>query len=75
MGKITAIVHPLNPLCTTALALSSQKRTTSNRFMGFLNKNWMMNGKLNNVLDKHYQTASNFNMADRNFFFSIYYND
>lgn len=40
-----------------------------------LNKNWMISGKLNNVLDKHYQTASNFNMADRNFFLSIHYNN
>ena len=40
-----------------------------------IDKNWMISGKLNNVLDKHYQTVSNYNMADRNFFFSIHYNN
>jgi vitamin B12 transporter len=39
-----------------------------------IDKNWMLSGKLNNVLDKHYQTVSNYNMADRNFFISIHYN-
>jgi vitamin B12 transporter len=30
-----------------------------------IDKNWMISGKLNNILDKHYQTVSNYNMADR----------
>ena len=40
-----------------------------------IDKNWMISGKLNNILDKHYQTVSNYNMADRNFFLSIHYNN
>ncbi len=40
-----------------------------------IDKNWMISGKLNNVLDKNYQTVSNYNMADRNFFISIHYNN
>lgn len=40
-----------------------------------IDKHWMISGKLNNVLDKHYQTVSNYNVADRNFFFSIHYNN
>ena len=40
-----------------------------------IDKNWMVSGKLNNVLDKNYQTVSNYNMADRNFFISIHYNN
>ena len=36
-------------------------------------KNWMVSAKLNNVLDKQYQTISNYNTFGRNFFFSINY--
>ena len=39
------------------------------------NKNWMLSAKLNNVLDKYYQTVNTYNMADRNFFLSIHYNN
>jgi vitamin B12 transporter len=38
-------------------------------------KNWMLNAKLNNLLDKQYQTVSTYNTADRNFFISIHYNN
>ena len=40
-----------------------------------LNKNWMLNAKLNNLLDKNYQTVDTYNMPDRNFFVSIQYNN
>ncbi len=39
------------------------------------NKNWMLSAKLNNLLDKNYQTVSGYNTADRNFFISIHYNN
>ena len=39
------------------------------------NKNWMLNAKLNNLLDKNYQTVDTFNSAGRNFFVSIHYNN
>jgi vitamin B12 transporter len=39
------------------------------------NKNWMLSAKLNNLLDKNYQTVNTYNMADRNFFVSIHYNN
>ncbi len=39
------------------------------------NKNWMLSAKLNNLLDKQYQTVSTYNTADRNFFLSIHYNN
>jgi vitamin B12 transporter len=35
--------------------------------------NWEIRAKLNNLLDKNYQTADNFWMADRNFFVSLHY--
>jgi vitamin B12 transporter len=35
--------------------------------------NWEIRAKLNNLLDKNYQTADNFWMADRNFFISLHY--
>jgi vitamin B12 transporter len=38
-----------------------------------LNKNWMLSAKLNNLLDKNYQTVNTYNNAGRNFFFSIHY--
>ncbi len=40
-----------------------------------LNKNWMLSAKLNNLLDKQYQTVSTYNTAGRNFFISIHYNN
>jgi vitamin B12 transporter len=40
-----------------------------------LNKNWMLSAKLNNLLDKQYQTINTYNTADRNFFLSIHYNN
>lgn len=40
-----------------------------------LNKNWMLSAKLNNLLDKQYQTVNTYNTADRNFFISIHYNN
>ncbi|MDD5460902.1 MAG: TonB-dependent receptor [Methylococcales bacterium] len=39
------------------------------------NKNWMVSAKLNNLLDKNYQTVDTFNSAGRNFFVSIHYNN
>jgi vitamin B12 transporter len=39
------------------------------------NKNWMLSARLNNLLDKQYQTVSLYNTADRNFFISIHYNN
>jgi vitamin B12 transporter len=39
------------------------------------NKNWVLNAKLNNLLDKQYQTVNDYNTADRNFFISILYNN
>jgi len=40
-----------------------------------INKNWMLSAKLNNLLDKQYQTVNTYNTADRNFFVSIHYNN
>jgi len=40
-----------------------------------LNKNWALSAKLNNLLDKNYQTVNTYNTADRNFFLSIHYNN
>ncbi|MEI7994735.1 MAG: TonB-dependent receptor [Methylococcaceae bacterium] len=40
-----------------------------------LNKNWMVSAKLNNLLDKNYQTVDTYNMAGRNFFVSVHYNN
>jgi len=40
-----------------------------------LNKNWMLNAKLSNLLDDKYQTVNTYNTAGRNFFFSIHYNN
>ena len=39
------------------------------------NKNWMLSAKLNNLLDKNYQTVDTYNMAGRNFFVSVHYNN
>jgi len=40
-----------------------------------LSKNWTLSAKLNNLLDKQYQTINTYNTADRNFFLSIHYNN
>ncbi len=40
-----------------------------------INKNWMLSAKLNNLLDKQYQTADTYNNPGRNFFFTIHYNN
>ncbi|MGR8929113.1 MAG: TonB-dependent receptor domain-containing protein [Gammaproteobacteria bacterium] len=40
-----------------------------------IDKHWMLSAKLNNLLDKQYQTVDTYNMAGRNFFFSIHYNN
>ncbi|MGY6274454.1 TonB-dependent receptor domain-containing protein [Methylomonas sp. MgM2] len=40
-----------------------------------IDKNWMLSAKLNNLLDKQYQTADTYNNPGRNFFFSIHYNN
>ena len=40
-----------------------------------INKNWMLSAKLNNLLDKQYQTADTYNNLGRNFYFSIHYNN
>jgi len=39
-----------------------------------INKNWTLNAKLNNLLDKQYQLVDTYFTADRNFFVSIHYN-
>lgn len=39
------------------------------------NRNWMLSAKLNNLLDKNYQTVNTYNSPDRNFFVSIHYNN
>lgn len=36
---------------------------------------WMLSAKLNNLLDKQYQTVDKYNTADRNFFLTIHYNN
>lgn len=60
----------------------SQKRVEVGGFMTVdlrsayhINKNWMVSAKLNNLLDKNYQTVNSYNTADRNFFVSIHYNN
>jgi vitamin B12 transporter len=40
-----------------------------------INKNWRLSGKLNNLLNKQYQLVDTYNTADRNYFFSIHYNN
>ena len=40
-----------------------------------LNKNWMLSGKLSNLLDENYQTVYTYNTMGRNFFLSIHYNN
>ncbi len=40
-----------------------------------IDKNWTLNAKLNNLLDKQYQLVNTYNTADRNFFVSIHYNN
>lgn len=40
-----------------------------------INKNWKISAKLNNLLNKQYQLVDTYNTMDRNFFFSIHYNN
>ncbi|QPK62831.1 TonB-dependent receptor [Methylomonas sp. LL1] len=40
-----------------------------------IDKHWMLSAKLNNLLDKDYETVDTYNNAGRNFFFSIHYNN
>jgi len=40
-----------------------------------IDKHWLLSAKLNNLLDKQYQTVDTFNSADRNFFISVHYNN
>lgn len=40
-----------------------------------LDKHWMLSAKLNNFLDKHYQTVDTYHNVGRNFFFTIHYNN
>ncbi|MEQ1635810.1 MAG: TonB-dependent receptor [Methylococcales bacterium] len=40
-----------------------------------INANWKLGAQLNNALDKTYQTVDTYNTAERNFFFSIHYNN
>ncbi len=38
-----------------------------------INQNWQLSAKLNNVLDKQYETVNTYNTAGRNFFFSVHF--
>ncbi len=40
-----------------------------------INKNWALSAKLNNLLDKNYQTVNTYNQLGMNYFFSIHYNN
>lgn len=40
-----------------------------------IDKYWTLSAKLNNLLDKDYQTVDTYNNAGRNFFFTIHYNN
>ncbi|MBS3963638.1 MAG: TonB-dependent receptor [Methylomonas sp.] len=40
-----------------------------------IDKHWTLSGKLNNLLDKTYQTANTYNNFGRNFFFTIHYSN
>ena len=40
-----------------------------------IDKHWTLSAKLNNLLDKDYQTVDTYNNAGRNFFFTIHYNN
>lgn len=40
-----------------------------------IDKHWMLSAKLNNLLDKDYETVDTYNNAGRNFFFSVHYNN
>lgn len=60
-------------------------RANSKRVEGFatvdlrsavhLGKHWSLSAKLNNLLDKQYQTVDTYNTFGRNFFFTIHYNN
>lgn len=49
--------------------------TVDLRAVYHIGKNWQLSAKLNNLMDKSYQTVSTFNSQGRNFFFSIHYNN
>ena len=36
-------------------------------------KNWILEGRVSNLLDKNYETARFFNQDDRNFFLTLCY--
>jgi vitamin B12 transporter len=40
-----------------------------------INKNWLLSAKLNNLLDKNYQTVDTYNQQGMNYFLSIHYNN
>ncbi len=40
-----------------------------------INKNWVISGKINNLFNEIYQTVYSYNMADRNFFMTVHYNN
>jgi vitamin B12 transporter len=40
-----------------------------------ISKNWMLSAKLNNLLDKNYQTVNTYNQQGMNYFLSIHYNN
>lgn len=40
-----------------------------------LDKHWMLSARLNNLLDKQYQTVDTYNTFGRNFFFTIHFNN
>jgi len=40
-----------------------------------INKSWILNAKLSNLLDEQYQTVYSYNTMGRNFFLSIHYNN
>lgn len=40
-----------------------------------IDKHWMLSAKLNNLLDKQYQTVDTYNNFGRNFFFTLHYNN
>ncbi|WGS86288.1 TonB-dependent receptor [Methylomonas sp. UP202] len=40
-----------------------------------IDKHWTLSAKLNNLLDKQYQTVDTYNTAGRNFYFSVHYNN
>jgi len=49
--------------------------TVNLRSAWHINKNWLLSGKLNNLFNEDYQTASGYITPDRNFFVTIHYNN